>query len=160
MAEPQTTTPNSVPPIDLSGGLVPKNTATPPSSAQTSTPTPQVAPVDLSGGLVQKKVSELPDAKTPGTTAPAWEPSPGDPLVRIQTSDGKPWELHQHDLEEAKRRDPKLKVFETYTHQPTGMDNLLDTPKVREIREGSVNAGKFGADVLTGKTAIGLAGKA
>jgi hypothetical protein len=60
------------------------------------------------------------DAKTPGTSnmPPAWEPSSGDPLVRIQTSDGKQWHLHAHDLEKAKQRDPGLKVFESFTHTP------------------------------------------
>ena len=47
-----------------------------------------------------------------------WEPSPGDPLVRVRTSDGKNWELHQHDLEKLKQRDPGVKVFESYVHTP------------------------------------------
>src|SRR5260370_8033256 len=107
-AAPATAAP--IQPIDLNGGLVPKNSAAPATTqtpAQTSTPTPQVAPVDLSGGLVQKQVSELPDAKTPGTTtAPAWEPIPGDPIVRIQKSDRKPCELHQHDFKDTNMPHP------------------------------------------------------
>ena len=59
-------------------------------------------------------------ADAPASAAPTtdWKPSPGDPLVRVQTSDGKQWHLHAHDLEKAKQRDPGLKVFESFTHTP------------------------------------------
>ena len=58
-------------------------------------------------------------ASLPGSSAKKqWEPSPGDPLVRIQTSDGKNWHIHKDDLAEARKRDPGLKVFESFTHTP------------------------------------------
>src|SRR5229473_314551 len=67
-------------------------------------------------GLSDKTPSTQTPPQTPN--ASAWEPSAGDPLVRIQTSDGKHWEVHGHDLQKAKQRDPGLKVFQSYIHTP------------------------------------------
>jgi hypothetical protein len=60
----------------------------------------------------------LSDATKPDANKKQWEPSPGDPVVRIQGSDGKQWHLHAHDLEKAKQKDPGLKVFESFIHTP------------------------------------------
>ena len=40
-----------------------------------------------------------------------WEPGLDDPVLHIQTSDGKRWHLHADDLDKAKQRDPGLKVL-------------------------------------------------
>jgi hypothetical protein len=45
-----------------------------------------------------------------------WKPNPGDPVVCIQTSDGKYWHIHKGDLAEAQKRDPGLKVSPEAKH--------------------------------------------
>jgi hypothetical protein len=50
--------------------------------------------------------------------APAWEPSPGDPVTHIKTSDGKEWHIHDDDLERAKQRDPNLQVVRQIQDDP------------------------------------------
>jgi hypothetical protein len=40
-----------------------------------------------------------------------WEPGPNDPIIHIQTSDGREFHAHADDLEEIRRRDPAVKVF-------------------------------------------------
>ena len=41
-----------------------------------------------------------------------WEPGADDPVIRIQTSDGKHWYVHADDLAELQRRDPKAKIIQ------------------------------------------------
>lgn len=50
-----------------------------------------------------------PDPKQPDQKQ--WEPDEDDPIVRVQTSDGKQWDVHLEDLSKLKQRDPKLKVI-------------------------------------------------
>jgi len=50
-----------------------------------------------------------------GTAAQMGALAEGDasqPWIKIQTSDGKSWEIHPGDLAEAKKRDPKLKILD------------------------------------------------
>jgi hypothetical protein len=41
-----------------------------------------------------------------------WEPDEDDPVVRVQTSDGRHWHVHLEDLPKLKQRDPELKVMQ------------------------------------------------
>jgi hypothetical protein len=43
-----------------------------------------------------------------------WEPDEDDPVVRVQTSDGRHWHVHLDDLAKLKQRDPKLKVIQDF----------------------------------------------
>ena len=40
-----------------------------------------------------------------------WEPGEDDPVVRVQTSDGKHWHVHLDDLAKLKQRDSNLRVI-------------------------------------------------
>src|SRR5690348_6710954 len=50
-----------------------------------------------------------------------WEPTPGESVAHVQTSDGQSLMIHADDLPEAKKRDPNLRVLRQ--PQPHQADN-------------------------------------
>ena len=70
------------------------------------------AEVNQAAGKLHAQANQ--QQRPPVTKPPVtkWEPGADDPVIRIQTSDGKHWHVHADDLAELQRRDPKAKILQ------------------------------------------------
>jgi hypothetical protein len=85
-----------------------------------------------------------------------WKPNPGDPVVRIQTSDGKYWHIHKGDLAEAQKRDPGLKVSPEAKHVTGEILRHLLVTKAVKIAVKKILGGEAGRRL--GEAAAGAPG--